>query len=256
MKHVLMSVALMLAVAAGSTSPIVAQGSSLRVIASNGIKDALERLQPEIERATGTRLSIEWGASNVLRRTIEGGSPFDIAILTPGIVDELVKAGHLTAASRADLARSDVAVAARKGAPKTDVSTADALKRRLLAARSTTYARDGASAAALTTMMATLGIAEAMKSKIVLQPPSVRPADAVAAGQEELVLAPLSELQSPGLQVLGLLPKEFQSPLVLTGAVSAHAAQPAAASAMLAYLTSAKAVAAFKATGMEPLASK
>ena len=256
MKRMLMFVTLVLAIGAGATPAIVAQRVSLRVIASNGIKDALEQLQPEIERAIGTRLSVEWGPSNVLRRTIEGGTPFDIAILTPAVVDDLVKAGHLTAVSKANLARSDLAIAARKGSATTDVSTADALKRRLLAARSTTYARDGAATAAFTEMMATLGITEAMKSKIVLQPTPVRPADVVAAGQEELVLAPLSELQSPRLQVLGVLPREFQRPLVVTGAISAHAAQPAAASAMLAFLTSAKAVAAFKAAGMEPLSSK
>jgi molybdate transport system substrate-binding protein len=78
----------------------------------------------------------------------------------------------------------------------------------------------------------------------------------VAAGEQELVFAPVSELQLPNLQVLGVFPTQFQRPLVMTGAVSARAAQPAAASAMLAFLTSRTAVAALKAAGMEPLRAK
>lgn len=253
MKNVLGFAALILAMA--SSAAPTAQRGTLRVISSNGIKEALERLQPEIERAVGMRLAVEWGPSNAMRRTIEGGAPFDVAILTPVVIDDLVKAGHVTAASRADIARSDLGAAVRKGSPLADVGTAEGLKRRLLAARSVTYGREGAATGAFNDMMAALGIADAMKSRIVLQPPSIRPADTVVAGQEEIVLAPVSELQSPQLQVLGVFPKEFQRPLVMTGAVSAHAAQPAAASAMLAFLTSQRVVATFRATGMEPIAS-
>lgn len=231
-----------------------APAATLRVIASNGIKEALEHLQPEIERAAKARLDIEWGASNVLRRSIEGGAPFDLTIVTPTVIAELEKGKHVTAASRVDLARSDLAIGVRSGSPTADISTPEALKRRLLAARSVTYAREGAATGTFNEMMATLGITDAMQSKIVLQPPSVRPSDTVANGQNEMVFAPVSELLLPGIQVLGIFPKEFQRPLIMTGAVSARAAQPAAAAAVLAFISSDKAVKALKAAGMEPMA--
>jgi molybdate transport system substrate-binding protein len=115
-----------------------AKGPEIRVLCSNGIKAAMETLVPEAERATGRTIAIQFSSSAVLKRSIEGGEPFDVAILTPGIVDDLIKTGKIQAGTHTDLASAALAVGVRAGAPKADVGTPEAMKRTLLAARSIT----------------------------------------------------------------------------------------------------------------------
>ena len=100
----------------------------------------MEKILPEYERASGRHVEIEYGASAALKRTIEGGQAFDLAILTPTVIDDLINENKITAGTHTDVARSDLGVGIRAGAPRSDISTADALKRRLLAATSITYA--------------------------------------------------------------------------------------------------------------------
>jgi molybdate transport system substrate-binding protein len=248
-----------LAVLAGLAGQAIpaAQSTTVRVIASNGIKTVLERVIPEYERSANVHLEVEWGASAVLKRTIEGGKAFDATIVTPQVIDDLIRQGLVTAATRADIARTDLAVGVRTGGTKGDISTPDGLKRRLLAAKSVTYARDGAATGTFTDMMATLGITETMKARIVLQPAGTMPADTVAAGGNELVFAPISELVAvPNLDVVGRFPREFQRPIVMTGGVSAKAQRADAAKALIAYLTGPKVLAHLKASGMEPIAAR
>lgn len=234
-----------------------AQNSDISVISSNGIQGALEKILPEYERTSGQHIAIVYGASAVLKRDIEGGKAFDLAILTPAVIDDLIKTGKIAAGLRTDLARTDLAVGIRAGAPKSDISTADALKQRLLAAKSITYSKEGASTAAFDAMISRLGIADAVKPKTVLQTVSGRPSASVAEGENEIVLAPASEIMPiRGMQLLGLLPAEFQSPIVMTAGIGAQSQKRDAAKALVEFLASPKAVAAIKASGMEPIARK
>ena len=102
------------------------------------------RILPEYERASARHVTIEYGASAALKRTIEGGQAFDLAILTPTVIDDLINENKITAGTHTDVARSDLGVGIRAGASRSDISTADALKRRLLAATSITYAPQAA----------------------------------------------------------------------------------------------------------------
>jgi molybdate transport system substrate-binding protein len=241
---------------ASQAIPAAQQPTTLHLIVSNGIRTVLERVIPEYEKSARVHLDIEWGASNVLKRTIESGKAFDATIVTPVVIDDLIKQGLVAAASRTDIAKSELAIGTRSGGAKGDVSTPEALKARLLAAKTVTYAREGAATGTFNQMMATLGITDAMKSKIVLQSPGTMPADTVAAGQNELVFAPLSELIAvKNVEVVGPFPQQFQSPVVMIGGVSAKAAHADAAKALLAYLASPKVDAVVKASGMERLAS-
>jgi molybdate transport system substrate-binding protein len=168
----------------------------------------------------------------------------------------LTKDGKVAAGSRV-LAKANLAVGMRAGAAKSDISTPAAIKRRLLAAKSITYTKEGASTPAIANMLKQLGIADQIDAKTVFQTASDRAEESVAEGENELVLAPLSEIKTvPGIDVLGLFPKEFQEPIVMAAGVSANAANAESAKALLRFLTSAAAAPAIKASGMEMAAAE
>jgi molybdate transport system substrate-binding protein len=230
-----------------------AAGTPLRVLSSNGIKSALERLVPGAERAIGRRIAIQFSSSAAHKQSIDKGEAFDLAILTPELVEELIRAGTLRAGTRRDLASIELAVGVRAGSPIVDISTPDAIKRRLLAAKSLTWTEGGAASAANLAMLDALGIREQMASRLVVQRVPGVASETVAHGENELVLLPLSEIQGvPGVAVLGLLPREFQRPVVMTAGIAARAQAPDAAASLVAFLTSAASARALEAAGMKP----
>ena len=230
-----------------------AQSGQLRILCSNGIRAAVEQLMPEAEKAIGRKITIEYSASTVLKKEIDGGAPFDLTILTPGIVDDLAKAGKIVAGSQINLASIDIGVGIRAGSLKADVSTAEGMKKRLLAAKSLTWTDGGAASAATVAMFKGLGIEDQLKPKFVLEKTPGRPAETIAAGENELMFAPISEIQTvKGVELLGLFPKEYQKPVVMTAGIGTQAKDAEGAKAMVKFLTSAKAVPAIKAAGMKP----
>lgn len=234
-----------------------ASDAEIRVICSNGIKGAMDKLIPQYEHSSGKHISIQYGASALLKKTIEGGESFDLAILTPAVIDDLIKDGKIASGTHTDIARADLGVGVRAGAPKTDISTSDAMKGRLLAAKSITFAKEGAATPAINNMFDRLGIAADLKSKIVFQPVGGNAEEAVARGDNELVFGPVSEiLPVHGVEVLGKFPSEFQSPLIMTAGLGANAENAEGAKAFVKFLTSSPAMPAIKASGMEPASKK
>src|ERR1700730_15937842 len=124
------------AIAALATS---AQSADIKVICSNGFQAVSRKLGPQYERATGHKLVVSYGLAAVLGKEIEGGATFDLAILAPPQIDALIKVGKIAADTRTVLARSGIGVMVRTGAPKPDISTVDAFKRTLLAAKSIAF---------------------------------------------------------------------------------------------------------------------
>jgi molybdate transport system substrate-binding protein len=234
-----------------------AQSGQIRVLCSNGIRAAIQQLLPAAEKAIGRKMVIEFSASTVLKKEIEAGKPFDLVIVTPGIIDDLAKSGVLAAGSKTNIARSDLAVGIKTGSTRDDISTPNAMKKRLLAAKTVTWTDGGASAPAVVAMFQALGIAEQMKPKSVHQKTPGRPAESIAQGENELMFAPVSEIQTvKGVDVLGKFPPEFQMPVVMTAGIAAHAKDAEGASKLVAYLVSAEAVPALQATGMQPMRAK
>ena len=123
-----------------------AQNAQIRILCANGIREVVEQLTPGAEKAIGRGLSIESSMSVVVRKQIEGGAAFDIAILTPGNIEELAKSGKVVAGSQTTLASSDLGVGIKAGSPQSAIGTPDAMRKRLLAARSLTWTDGGASA--------------------------------------------------------------------------------------------------------------
>lgn len=227
--------------------------AQIRVLCSNGIRDAVEKLIPDAEKKIGRKISIDFSASTRFQKTIEEGAPFDLTILTPGIIDSLIKDGKIAAGTHTDIASADLAVGAKAGSPKVDVSTPEGMKKRLLAAKTLTWTDGGAAGAAIVAMLKGLGIEDQVKSKIVLQQIPGRPALSVAEGENELMFAPVSEVGTvKGVEVLGYFPKEYQRPVVMTAGIGAHAKDAEGAKALVAFLTSPAAAPAIHAAGMKP----
>jgi molybdate transport system substrate-binding protein len=236
-----------------STQGAAPQTPELRVLSSNGVKAVLESVRAEAARTIRRPLAIDFDTTAALMKRIQAGETFDVVVLTSEGVDELIEANKLTASSRADLSRVGIGIGMRAGAPKPDISSAQALKKTLLAATSITYAEDGASTPYIEKMLGNLGIAGAIKSKTIRLQGSPRMMVAVANGQAELVLTLSSEiLPAKGVEYLGPLPPEYQHYVGFAAAVGADSMNQDAARALIAFLKSPEVAAVFKAKGMEP----
>jgi molybdate transport system substrate-binding protein len=226
---------------------------TVKVLASNGVKETLEELAPAFERDAGYRLEIEFGLAAALRRRIEGGAAFDLAILTGAAMDELAKRGSIDGASRAPLARSGVGIGIRAGAPRADIGTPEALKRTLLGAGSITWAKEGAGGVYIAALIERLGIAEQMKPKIV---PAVTGAEVgrlVAEGKAQYGVILVNEIMAaPGMELLGPLPDAVQGYTSFQAGVAAGSKNAPAAAALIRFLRTPPARAVFEAKGQEP----
>ena len=233
--------------------PLHVSAQTLTVLSSNAAKAAVTELAPQFEKATGQHLAISFANSADLKTRIDKGETFDVAILTSPLIDDLIKQGKLAASPRADIARAGAGVAFKKGAPKPDVSTPEALKRTLLAARSVAYVGQGATASIVRGVFDRFGIAAEMnaKTKLVLYA-----AEAVAAGEAELGFTQIPEiLPVAGAELAGPLPAELQVYTTFGTAVAAGSKQSAAAASFITFLTSPSAGAVYKTKGMESVAT-
>jgi len=239
---------------------LLAQGAAVeaaevRVIAGAALSGVMGELGPQFERATGHKLMIQYGVAAGMQRQIEAGEAFDLAIVGSETMDAVAKQGKIAAGTRTDIARVGMGVGVRAGAPKPDISSADAFKRALLNAKSVTYAPEGATGIHLAKVFARLGITEQMKAKTTPQKIPARIAHAVADGEAELGFAVTNILLSVrGVELAGMFPGELQNYLLFTAGVGTDAKQPDAAKALIKHLTAPNAVPVIKAKGLEPVA--
>ena len=231
-----------------------AQSTELRVMVSDGLKTVVEELAPRIEHSTGRKLAAQFNSSKNLRDKIQSGEPFDAAILTSDVLDDLIKQGKVAAGTRAEISRTGMGVGVRAGGSKPDIGTPDALKRTLLSAKSISFNPTGASATHTYDMFARLGITEAVKPKLILDAEAGRPQMNVAAGKVELVISLIPEIKFfPGVDFVGPIPPEFQSYVNFAGGIATNARDAQAAKAMIQFLTGPETTPVLKAKGMEPL---
>ena len=240
-----------LTVVALCASSSTASAAEIKVLASTGIQAAVEALKPQVEKATGDTVSVDFSTTATLRDRIEKGEAFDVAILTDDAIDALIKSGALDAKSRAELARVGIGVAYRKGAPAPNVKTATDLKEALVKAKSVAYTGNGATRPAIEKMFDAMNISDVMKAKANLTPPNAAPA-AVAQGKSDLVISLISEfVAEPGVVLAGMLPPEHQQFLSFSAARGVKGTNAKGAEAMIKVLDGKAADATYKAKGME-----
>jgi len=214
---------------------------------------AITALGPAFERKTGHKLLIDTVTSpQAIKQKFAAGAAIDVGIYLASVIDDLVKAGKISAASRVNLARTGVGVGVRAGAPKPDVSTADAFKRTLLNAKSVAYATEGRSGRQFSRLLDRLGVAAQVKPKLkALTSETAIPA--LAKGEVEIAVLLIARIvNGAGVEFAGPIPTEFQVYLPLAAGVSSNAKQPDAANILIKYLTSPEAAPVIKAKGMEP----
>jgi molybdate transport system substrate-binding protein len=233
--------------------PAPAGAAEIRVICSNGIKAVVEGVRPQFEHASGQTLALQYGSTAELKRKIDSGEAFDAVILGADAVDGLAKAGKVSAGTVAEVARAGVGVGVRAGAPKPDIHSADGMKHTLLAAKSVTYATEGASRAFIEKMYDHFGIASEMKPKIMLAPGSGEADAWVAEGKSDIVLTLVSEIlpAAPGVTLIGPLPAEVQGYVTFHAGVATNAKNADGAKGLVVFLKSPAAAPIYKAKGME-----
>jgi molybdate transport system substrate-binding protein len=245
----LLATAVLLVIAAHGS---LAQTAPVKVLCSNGLRAVLSEVAPQFEQATGHRLAISYSVAAELRKRIEAGEPFDVAILTPPAVERLTTHGSLLPTTRTSVARSGMGIAVRRGAPKPDVRTVDALKATLIASRSIAFAREGAGGVFLAALVNRLGLSDQLMGKFQPTRTGEDVSRAVANGDAELGVQPLSEiLPVPGVELAGSFPATVQDYAVMVAAIGSAAAQPSGGRALIAFLMSSAVDPVIAARGME-----
>ncbi|MGP0089323.1 MAG: substrate-binding domain-containing protein [Xanthobacteraceae bacterium] len=225
---------------------------AIKVLASNGVKAVLSELAPQFEQSTGGDLAVTFDRSSELKKRIEAGEIFDVAILTAPMIDDLIRQRKIAAGTVSNIARSGVGVAVRAGAPKPDIGTVEAFKRTLLDAKSVAYTTEGASGMHFASVLQRLRIADAVNAKSKTQPGG-SVAELVAGGDAELAVQQISELLPvAGTEVVGPFPPELQNFTLFTAGLAAVGKAHEGARALVKFLTAPSIAAVLKAKGMEP----
>lgn len=229
--------------------------AEIKVLSSNAMSDVMADLLPEFERTSGHKVVATYGPTPAVMSRIKAGEPADVVILGRQSIDELKKIGKVVPGSEADLAKTSVGIAVRAGAPKPDISTVEAFKNAMLSAQSVA-ASEGASGNHFRRVLERLGIAEAMKPKLKTIPGAAHTAKLVAAGEVEMAVQMMSELQAvPGAEIAGPLPGDLHFELLLAAALDANAKETEAAATLIKFLASPAASLVLKRKGMEPAQS-
>jgi molybdate transport system substrate-binding protein len=241
------------ALIAGTTGIHAAE---LSVYATGSMAEPLRQLGEEFTRSSGNTLRFELGTTGVVMNKLKTGKA-DVIVISAEAADSLEKEGRLIKETRADVARSLLGVAVKKGARKPDIGTADAFKNTVLAARSIAYPdpRLGATSGVyIEALMKRLGIESQARTKTTVKPVGAEVADAVAKGEVELGLTFLSELVAdPGVAIIGPFPDSIQNPTLYTAGVAAESVNKDEARAFINYVTSASARTKLKALGVDPI---
>jgi len=245
-------VGFLLIAAATVSAPVSA--AEIKVLTAGAMRGVVDTLVPEFEKRTGHKVSVDNATAGVLAKRIGGGEAFDVAIITPKVVDDLIGRGKIAAGTRTDLARVGMGVAVKEGAALPDIKTVDAFKRTLLAARSVAYIdpkAGGSSGIYFDGLLDRLGIGDQIRSKAKLKQGGYV-ADLVASGEAEVAVHQISEIVPvKGVVLVGPLPAEIQNLTTYSAGLGAAAKDAAAAKALIDYLAGPTAAPILKARGME-----
>ena len=243
----LVVVAVAMAIGAGS-----ARADEVKVLAANAVKEPLLAIAAAFEKATGHKVTASWSGTEGITKRISGGEVADIVVVGSASLQRLIQDGKLIPDSRISFAKVGVGVAVRAGLPKPDISSAEAVKKAVLDARSVAYS-SGPSGQYVADLFKRLGIAEQVKDKLKLPPSNVLVGEVLARGEADLGFQQISDLVNlRGIDYLGPLPTEIQNITLYAAALHTAAPAPEAARALMRSFAAPEATAIITKGGMEP----
>ena len=228
------------------------QAAELKLIAGGSMTASMNAIAPQFEKATGHKLITHFDSTPNIIARINSGTPFDVVVVPVDVFKDAAAKARFASAPPVDIARVGYGIIVRAGAPKPDISTADAFKKALLAAPSIAFLPASAAGAYITKVFERLGIGEEMKAKTKVQTAPAAIAPAVAKGEAELGVFLTNVLIAPGVDLVGPFPGDLQQELVFASAVAADSKEIDAAKALIDYLKMPAATALIKAAGMTP----
>jgi molybdate transport system substrate-binding protein len=247
MKHMISAMAAILL--ALSLSAASSAQTEVMVIGPGGVRAAVEKLIPGFEAKTGYKVKGTFGSGGGTHAQVVKGDLFDVVIVQPPYED-VIASGNVLKPSETKLASVPVGVAVKKGTPTPDISSAAAVKKLLLNAKAVSYPDASSGAAAGVSFERTLkqlGIFDEVKAKYKPGQPTL-----AAKGEVDVSVTFLSEIDDSGVDIIGALPKEISTPTGLVAFVHSKSKQPAAAKALVQYLSGPEAAAVYKSLRMLP----
>ncbi|RXH14681.1 substrate-binding domain-containing protein [Bradyrhizobium guangzhouense] len=224
----------------------------VRMLSTLGLMGAMRSLSAAFETATGIHVDADFAPTLALLKRLRAGEAADLVILTREGLNEVIGEGRVIADGAADLARSYVGLAVRGGQPHPDISSEAELRKALLAARSVAYSRLGASGVYFAQLIERMGIATEINAKATIVEQGFT-AERLVSGEADLAVQQISELkQIGGIEVIGPVPHELQTPAVFSAGRMTNAKQPEAADRLLRYLASPEVVPVLRQSGLEP----
>lgn len=237
-----------------------AGADDLKVLSAVGLRQVMVALAPKFEQETGHKLAVTFDSGAVIARRVQGGEAADVVIIPRGAIDDLVRRDTVRATSVVDVASSTVGLAVRKGVLKPDISSPEAIRRTLLAAKSIARpdpSLGGSSGVHIEQVLERLGIAADLRSRTILashpDKEQEMPGSFVASGRAEIALHQIQELMAvPGIEVVGPLPGDLKGAFLFSAGLLARSKRQVAGRQLLEFLTRPQTLALIKAKGMEP----
>ena len=225
----------------------------IKILTSMATKEALAGLALEYPQAATQPIDIESAGGVKAAGRVRAGEALDVIVLAADVIDGLIADGKVLAGSRHDFASSGVTVCVRAGAAKPDISSAEAVKRAIVAAKTVCYST-GPSGVYLEKLFEQWGITDIVKAKLVVAPPGVAVGSFVADGKGEIGFQQLSELiHLPGIDIVGGLPEEIQKRTTFSAGIPVTCKNVEATRALLGFMVSPAAAATKRKNGMEPV---
>jgi molybdate transport system substrate-binding protein len=232
--------------------PTLANAAEIKVLSTQATEEAYRELVPQFEKITGHKVTTIFTGTLDVQKRLAAGESYDMIIMAGPAIDAQIKAGKAVTGSRVDIAKSGVAVGVPKGAPKPDISTTEALKKTVLAAKSIGYST-GPSGVFIISLFEKLGVADQVREKLKQTPTGVFVGTIIANREVEIGFQQVSELGNfPGVDYAGPLPADVQQTTVFSSGMIVGANEAEAAMALVKFLTTTEAGVAFKKRGMEP----
>jgi molybdate transport system substrate-binding protein len=226
--------------------------NAVRMLSTLGLLGAMRSLSSAYETATGVHIDADFAPTQALLKRLRGGETADLVILTREGLDEVIGEARVAAESAVDLARSYVGIAVKAGQAHPDIATEGALRKTLREARSVAYSRLGASGILFAQLIEQLGIAAEVNAKAIIIQQGLT-AERLVNDEADLALQQISELkQVRGIEIVGPIPHELQTPSVFSAGRMVAAANAAEADRLLQYLASSEVASVLRESGLEP----